>query len=76
MPETEYQWSDRKRTLFGLPWSFTKYMVTVEKLLIRTGVFSIREEEVRLYLHYGFDIEAVLWTADFWSGNNSLLFSG
>ena len=49
MPETEYQWSDRKRTLFGLPWSFTKYMVTVEKLLIRTGVFSIREEEVRLY---------------------------
>lgn len=24
-------------------------MVTVEKLLIRTGVFSIREEEVRLY---------------------------
>ena len=49
MPETEYQWSDRKRTLFGLPWSFTKYMVTSEKLLIRTGLFSIREEEVRLY---------------------------
>ena len=49
MPETEYQWSDRKRTLFGLPWSFTKYMVTSEKLLIRTGVFSIREEEIRLY---------------------------
>ena len=49
MPETEYQWSDRKRTLFGLPWSFTKYMVTSEKLLIRTGLFSIREGEVRLY---------------------------
>ena len=50
MPETtEYQWRDRKRTLFGLPWSFTKYMVTAEKLLIRTGVFSIREEEIRLY---------------------------
>ena len=49
MPETEYQWSDRKRTLFGLPWPFTKYMVTSEKLLIRTGLFSIREEEVRLY---------------------------
>ena len=50
MPETtQYQWKDRKRTLFGLPWSFTKYMATEEKLLIKTGVFSIREEEIRLY---------------------------
>jgi uncharacterized membrane protein YdbT with pleckstrin-like domain len=42
-------WSDRKRTLFGLPWSFTKYILTDDKLLIRSGVLSQREEEIRLY---------------------------
>ena len=42
-------WSDRKRTLFGLPLSFTKYTITEEKLLIETGFFSKKEEEVRLY---------------------------
>lgn len=30
-------WKDRKRTLFGLPWSFTKYKLTEEKLIIQTG---------------------------------------
>lgn len=42
-------WSDRKRTLFGLPWSFTKYILTDEKLLIVRGVFKQTEEEIRLY---------------------------
>jgi len=30
---TEYIWRDRKRILFGLPWSFTVYKLTGEKLL-------------------------------------------
>lgn len=42
-------WRDRKRTIFGLPWSFTKYSMTEEKLFVKTGVFSTNEEEVRLY---------------------------
>ena len=42
-------WKDRKRTLFGLPWTFTKYSLTKEKLFIQTGVFNLKEEEVRLY---------------------------
>ena len=42
-------WKDRKRTLFGLPLSFTVYELTEEKLLITTGVFNLREEEIRLY---------------------------
>lgn len=42
-------WRDRKRTIFGLPWSFTKYSMTEEKLFVKTGVFSTKEEEVRLY---------------------------
>ena len=27
-------WKDRKRTLFGLPWSFTRYYLTEDKLII------------------------------------------
>lgn len=45
----DYVWKDRKRTLFGLPWSFTVYSLTNEKLLITTGFFNKHEEEVRLY---------------------------
>lgn len=42
-------WSDRKRTLFGLPLSFTKYSLTEERLIIETGFLNKREDEVRLY---------------------------
>ncbi len=42
-------WKDRKRTIFGLPLSFTRYKLTQEKLYITTGFLNIREEEVRLY---------------------------
>ena len=45
----ESVWKDRKRTIFGLPLSFTVYKLTNEKLLIETGVFSKKEEEIRLY---------------------------
>jgi uncharacterized membrane protein YdbT with pleckstrin-like domain len=49
MSEITCVWSDRKRTIFGLPLSFTVYRLTEEKLLISTGFFSTKEEEVRLY---------------------------
>lgn len=47
--KTEYVWKDRKRIIFGLPWTFTVYKLTDEKLFIETGFFSKREEEIRLY---------------------------
>ncbi len=46
---TEYKWRERKRTIFGLPLSFTVYKLTEEKLLVETGFFNINQEEVRLY---------------------------
>ena len=49
MQATEYIWRDRKRTIFGLPWSFTVYKLTEEKLLVESGFLSKTEEEVRLY---------------------------
>ena len=42
-------WSGKKRTFLGLPWSFTTYTVTESCLFIRSGVFNVREEEIRLY---------------------------
>lgn len=46
----ENLWSDKKRlTLFALPWTFTKYSLTEEKLLVEKGFLSKKEEEVRLY---------------------------
>ena len=45
----EYLWKDRKRTLFGLPLSFTKYMLTEDRLFIEEGFLNKKEDEVRLY---------------------------
>ena len=46
MAEINVVWQDRKRTLFGLPWSFTKYSLTEEKLLVETGFLNKKEEEI------------------------------
>ncbi len=42
-------WKDRKRIIFGLPWTFTRYSLTQDKLVIDTGFISRKEDEVRLY---------------------------
>jgi len=47
--KTTYVWKDRKRIIFGLPWTFTVYKLTEDKLFIETGFFSKKEEEIRLY---------------------------
>ncbi len=49
MKQQDYIWRDRKRILFGLPWTFTVYRLTEEKLLIETGFLNKKEEEIRLY---------------------------
>lgn len=49
MADRNVIWSDRKRTLFGLPLSFIKYTLTEERLFIQTGLFTTVEDEVRLY---------------------------
>ena len=45
----EVIWKDRKRPFLGLPWSFTKYELTEQKLIINKGFLNVCEEEVRLY---------------------------
>lgn len=47
--EHEIVWQDRKRVWCGLPWTFTKYELSKEKLIIKTGFFTQNQDEVRLY---------------------------
>ena len=42
-------WRERKRTVFGLPLSFTTYTLTDTRLIIKKGIFNVSEEEIRLY---------------------------
>ena len=62
-------WKDRKRPIFGLPISFTKYSVTEEKLIINTGFFSKTEEEIRLYRMTDFSVKQSLLQRIFGVGN-------
>ena len=52
---------DRKRIFFGLPWTFTKYSLSEDRLFISTGFFSVKEDEVRLYRIMDVSLERKLW---------------
>lgn len=47
--EFDYIWTDKKRTIFGLPISFTRYFLTDTKFITRKGFFTIEEDEFDLY---------------------------
>jgi uncharacterized membrane protein YdbT with pleckstrin-like domain len=59
--ETVFVWQDRKRIIFGLPFTFTTYALTKEKLLIRTGILNTKEEEIRLYRIMDVTLKRSLW---------------
>ena len=42
MEETgmNYLWSARKRNALGLPWTFTKYAFTEDRLFVTTGLLK------------------------------------
>ena len=44
----EYQWKDRKRHL-GLPLSFTRYMLSEDRLFLEKGLLNLKADEVLLY---------------------------
>lgn len=47
--EINYVWTDKKRTLFGLPLSFTRYYLTPTKFITRAGFINVEEDEIDLY---------------------------
>ena len=42
-------WKERKRLWCGLPFTFTQYILLEDRLLVRSGLFNSKEDEVRLY---------------------------
>ena len=41
---------ERKRwAFFGIPWTFTKYILTNKKIVIQKGLFTSEENEILLY---------------------------
>ena len=42
-------WSDRRHLWCGLPWTFTTYRLTEDRLFVKSGFLNLREDEVRLY---------------------------
>ena len=43
-----YLWQDRKR-VFGLPLSFTRYMLSEDRLFTSKGFLNVQDDEVLLY---------------------------
>lgn len=42
-------WHDRKRKIFGLPLSFDRYSFSTDRIFLSSGLFSTKEDEIRLY---------------------------
>lgn len=55
-----YIWKDRRRIIFGLPWTFERYRLMREKLLLVNGFISTKEEEVKLYRVLDFSLSRSL----------------
>lgn len=47
--DIDYVWTDKKRTLLGLPLSFTRYFLTENKFVTSVGLLNIEEDELDLY---------------------------
>ncbi|MBE5933367.1 MAG: PH domain-containing protein [Lachnospiraceae bacterium] len=54
-------WKDRKRIIFGLPWTFTKYGLSEDRLFVETGFLNLNENEVRLYRVMDVSLTRKLW---------------
>ncbi len=49
MEGNQYVWKERKRLWCRLPWTFTKYALSEDRLFVTSGLFKTVENEVRLY---------------------------
>lgn len=62
-------WRDRKRIIFGLPWTFTKYGLSEDRVFIETGILNLKENEVRLYRIMDVSLQKSLWQRLFGLGS-------
>ena len=58
---SELIWRDRKRTIFGLPLSFTVYELYEDRLYIERGFLNKKEDEIRLYRITDVNLHRSFW---------------
>lgn len=49
MNKETLKWYDHKRLWCGLPWTFTKYGISEDRLFIESGLFTTNHYDSRLY---------------------------
>ena len=54
-------WKARKRNALGFPWTLTVYLLDSDRLYIRTGLLSTKEDEVRLYRIVDVTLQRTFW---------------
>jgi len=69
-----YLWKDRKR-YFGLPLSFTRYMLSEDRLFISVGFLNIKDDEILLYRVRDIDTNRTLWQRIFGVGTITVMSS-
>ena len=62
-------WKARKRNFLGLPWTFTVYGFSQDRLFIKSGIFNTREDEVRLYRITDIGLKKSFWQRIFGVGS-------
>ena len=70
----QYLWKDRKR-YFGMPLSFTRYMLSEDRLFISVGFLNIKDDEVLLYRVRDIDTSRNLWQRIFGVGTVTVISS-
>ena len=68
MEDKKVIWTDKKRTLFGLPLSFTRYTLHEDKLYITVRFIALNEEEIRLYRIIDITLTKSFWARIFGVG--------
>ena len=67
-------WKDRKR-YFGLPLSFTRYMLSEDRLFLSVGFLNIKDDEILLYRVRDIDTSRNLWQRIFGVGTITIVSS-
>ena len=70
----QYLWKDRKR-YFGMPLSFTRYMLSEDRLFFSVGFLNIKDDEILLYRVRDIDTQRSLWQRLFGVGTVTVISS-
>lgn len=69
MNKEKLNWYDRKRIWCGLPWTFTKYGFSDDRLFVETGLLTTRLYDSRLYRVTNISVSRTLIQKIFGLGN-------